>query len=563
MEIFIPIDKNTANLLSKNGSKEGIVSSGNFGNGVYGYGDLEMARNSIPSELKKDTYILVSNVLDNSEVKKTNNTIYISNVNDVQPQKFYRAETEDEYWKRKFMSNKNIDEGLIRLNVGLSKNRLKIKKRTNKDLIYERILKSNDSFIINLNEQSNKEFYLKKLNESSNSNDFNIISELSIQHNMLIGNLKRDVKFIKESIILVKSNDINKFNKFIYETYINEDIDIDNIDSALNRLSNVCVLSFQRGNDKIGKDVGKFSLPAGWTCPFARDCLKKVSRDVNPETGKPDYKRGDKTKYDCYAASQELQYPNVRLSRWQNFDLLNAAKTKEDKVDLILRSLDHFLKNEGHGLKDIRVHESGDFFNPEYMEAWFEVAKQRPDLKFYAYTKSNPYLEKNLDKYKSLDNFSITLSKGGRADDKLEDLDVKQAHIYSTPEEIYNDGKILDLDDNLAKEKGGRDKDFALLIHGIQKGGSENAKNKLRNETFMNYWKNRKELNKMFKAPEDYHMTINDANNIKKKINGLLNSDSIKKSTYDDINKMINYVIKYHKYNFDDKLINILQDKYK
>jgi hypothetical protein len=36
----------------------------------------------------------------------------------------------------------------------------------------------------------------------------------------------------------------------------------------------------------------------------------------------------------------------------------------------------------------VRIHVSGDFYSEAYFLAWIDVAKQRPDVKFYAYTKS-------------------------------------------------------------------------------------------------------------------------------------------------------------------------------
>lgn len=566
-KIYAIIDRETAINLTKYNKIEGLINSGQFGDGIYGFSDLESAKKDIICDSNKIFFVLELDILNNNNILKNENILFVQDINNVTPNKIYKSNCEENSWNKEIDSRiSQINKDVNQFNESIFRRKFKLikeNKKSSKNLLLEKMIISDPSFKVNLNENSNKEFYLRLLNEQKMSSDFNIVSELSMKHEMLSGNMNRDIKFIKECVVLTKSNSVEKFNKFIFETIINEDVDDINIDDALENLSNVCILSFQIGNDKLGKDVGMFSLPAGWTCPFAQDCLKKVSRDVNPDTNKLDYERGKDTKHDCYAASEELRHPHVRMNRWQNFDLLNAAKSKEDKVDLILRSLDHFLKNRGRGLKHIRVHESGDFFNVNYMDAWFEVAKQRPDINFYAYTKSTPYLKKLIDKYNRLDNFSITLSSGGRADDELENLDVKQSKVYSSPEEIYKDGKILDLDDNLAKEKGGRDKDFALLLHGQQKGGTDNAKLKIRNETFQNYWKNRKYLNKIFKLPEDYHMSVNDANKIINKIEDLLNKGAIKEKVYKDLKKMLNYVIKYHKYNFDEKLVNILQDKYK
>jgi hypothetical protein len=45
------------------------------------------------------------------------------------------------------------------------------------------------------------------------------------------------------------------------------------------------------------------------------------------------------------------------------------------------------------GVKLVRVHESGDFYDREYAEKWSAIARALPDVIFFAYTKSpnRPY----------------------------------------------------------------------------------------------------------------------------------------------------------------------------
>ena len=80
-----------------------------------------------------------------------------------------------------------------------------------------------------------------------------------------------------------------------------------------------CVLSISKGNAKLNHPI--FSLPAGYTCPFANICKSFASKDGTnfASSGKKIKDSGD---IRCYAASTEVAYPNVRSSRWKNFDLL-------------------------------------------------------------------------------------------------------------------------------------------------------------------------------------------------------------------------------------------------
>jgi hypothetical protein len=187
-----------------------------------------------------------------------------------------------------------------------------------------------------------------------------------------------------------------------------------------------------------------------------------------------------------------------------------------------------------------------------------------PDIKFYAYTKSLPYVRSVEKEIKDIPNLSITLSQGGRNDADIDSLDIKSSKVFNTPEEILKAGLILDLDDNLAKEKGGADKSFALLVHGTQVAG-EMAQNKIRNETFMAYWKYRKQINRNLGLPENSIMSLDDAKQALAYIDeALANSD--KKTNITNLKflkKLLNYVVKYNKYNFDNNLIKILPLKYR
>src|SRR5262245_37884234 len=65
-------------------------------------------------------------------------------------------------------------------------------------------------------------------------------------------------------------------------------------------------LRFGQGNAKLSQGITTFSLPAGWTCPAAKECLSKADR----KTGH--IKDGKHVKFRCYAASMECRRPSVR-----------------------------------------------------------------------------------------------------------------------------------------------------------------------------------------------------------------------------------------------------------
>lgn len=379
--------------------------------------------------------------------------------------------------------------------------------------------------------------------------------------------LKDNKKFLSESIDLFKNNTPKNFIKHLFESA-----------EMFDALLDICVLTFSSENTKLGGNIATFSLPAGWSCPFADVCLKKVHRDrvIDPEkkdsfhiskrTGKKiPYKgdvkveKGKDAEFDCYAANQEMQYDAVRANRWHNYDLLKEAGDYKAQAELIIRSLKHFFDNDG--VKDgVRIHESGDFYNGEYLRAWIETARAMPDIKFYAYTKSIPFVKKFQEEIKGTPNLSITLSKGGKRDRDLETTDFKESHVFNSPEEVLKAGLLIDLDDELAKGTGGKDKNFALLVHGTQAKG-EMSQTKRRNETFMAFWKYRDFLNRNLKLDPSYILSKDEANDVLGRIDKL--DPSKHTSNLKFIKKLLNYVVKYHDYGFSNDLVNILQPKYR
>jgi hypothetical protein len=226
----------------------------------------------------------------------------------------------------------------------------------------------------------------------------------------------------------------------------------------------VQTLKFSKGNAKLGKNIFTFSLPSGFSCPHALDCLSKANR----ETGK--ITDGKVTQFRCFSASQEALYPTVRAQRWHNFDALKGFTNSSDMAGLILLSLPPKATM-------IRIHVGGDFFSQTYFDAWLKVADRNPHVTFYAYTKSLPYWVARLGSIPS--NLILTASRGGRKDELIDLHKLREARVVFSVEEAESLGLPLDHDDSHAYNHGGS---FALLIHGTQPKGSKaaSAKNALK-----------------------------------------------------------------------------------
>lgn len=214
------------------------------------------------------------------------------------------------------------------------------------------------------------------------------------------------------------------------------------------------LLKFQQGNAKLGKNIYTFSLPAGHSCPFANDCLSKADKLTGKLTDGPN------TQFRCFAASAEAVYPNVRIARWHNFDLLKKLNSNEG-TDLILASLPK-------KANIVRIHVSGDFFNESYFLAWMQVAKLRPNVLFYAYTKSLIYWVNYIKDIPS--NLVLNASEGGKLDAQILEHGLKFAKVVYSPEQAQELGLLIDHTDEAAYKTK---ESFALLIHGQQPKGSK------------------------------------------------------------------------------------------
>jgi hypothetical protein len=106
-----------------------------------------------------------------------------------------------------------------------------------------------------------------------------------------------------------------------------------------------------------------------------------------------------------------------------------------------------------------------------YFDAWLELAVRRPDVRFYAYTKSLPFWIKR--RAILPDNFLLTASRGGKADHLIDEHGLREARVVFTEQEADDLGLEIDHDDSHAALPG---PSFALLIHGVQPKGSETGK---------------------------------------------------------------------------------------
>ena len=222
------------------------------------------------------------------------------------------------------------------------------------------------------------------------------------------------------------------------------------------------MLTFSKGNAKLGTKTLIFNLPAGKTCPGAMFCKSFAVVDTN---GKRRIQDTEHTEFRCFAASSEVQYDGAFYNRANNLatvvDYLRVGV--DHAAEQISVALNHF---KTRNTKLVRIHESGDFFSLDYLQAWVKVAQMNPNLKVYCYSKSLEFfINQELP-----ENFYLTASYGGKFDYMIDQgLFTRYAKVFMTEADANHAGLEVDHDDSHCFG----DRPFALLVHGTQPKGSD------------------------------------------------------------------------------------------
>jgi hypothetical protein len=179
------------------------------------------------------------------------------------------------------------------------------------------------------------------------------------------------------------------------------------------------------GNSKLkkaqqlrGAMAATFSLPAQFTCPFAGECKKF-----------------------CYAKKGNYCFKTVKAKHEAN----RMASLEDNFTDLInieLLALRKQAAKKGLTLV-IRLHDTGDFYNVEYIKKWAQIIEQNPDVEFYAYTKAWVLVEKMI----KADNWTMIPSEGGLLDSQLGNR--PRAYVIKKGEEPKLNGTVVGNNDDL------------------------------------------------------------------------------------------------------------------
>lgn len=127
---------------------------------------------------------------------------------------------------------------------------------------------------------------------------------------------------------------------------------------------------------------------------------------------------------DCYASKgNELKFYKSNLDSIKTLTLmLNDFDAFKQKITQEINDVKP--KNKAKQLV-VRFHSAGDFFNIKYLNIACEIAKENPDVDFYAYTKQINFFHHKVSGESKLElpkNFDFIFSLGGKLDEFTQSL---------------------------------------------------------------------------------------------------------------------------------------------
>jgi hypothetical protein len=171
-------------------------------------------------------------------------------------------------------------------------------------------------------------------------------------------------------------------------------------------------------NGKRSAIANTFGLPSGkqYSCPYATSICERI----------------------CYAGKLEKMYPSVREVLLHNWNALKDASRIDMAVmlDTMVNAFKYECE-EKQVEKLFRIHWDGDFFSDDYIQAWYLVITQHPDVHFWVYTR-NPDAAEAL---RDIPNLSLYFSADAE-NKKLAPTGVKVAYLADT----FADAKQVMLD---------------------------------------------------------------------------------------------------------------------
>ena len=141
----------------------------------------------------------------------------------------------------------------------------------------------------------------------------------------------------------------------------------------------------------------------------------------------------------CYARSGTYQFSNVKAAH-----VANLERVLDDR-DRWQRDMIAELRHPRYRRRNVRIHDSGDFFDEDYFTRWLYIVAVTPRTFFYAYTKQVALIKR----HRLPDNLRVIFSLGGK-EDHLVDRDVdRHSDVFPNHEVLVAAGYTDQEDDDL------------------------------------------------------------------------------------------------------------------
>ena len=187
------------------------------------------------------------------------------------------------------------------------------------------------------------------------------------------------------------------------------------------------------GNKKLKLDgIASFNIPPVSTCPARGECEKFCYATQGQQWMSSGYKR---------------RVAGFKATLEESFVVLMTAELISEKV------------------RTLRIHDSGDFYSPQYLLKWAQIARNLPHVRFYAYTKQVMLVKRLAGELPA--NFKVIQSIGGKFDEQI-NRSLPHARIFSTLDELLNAGYTDTSESDLPAATEGIDL-IGLIIHGNKK----------------------------------------------------------------------------------------------
>jgi len=154
----------------------------------------------------------------------------------------------------------------------------------------------------------------------------------------------------------------------------------------------------------------------------------------------------------CYAKKGgyvQWKASSMSQTRQLNF-LLNDPQGYKSKLESELRSAEAKYGKKGTKLV-VRWHDAGDFFSPEYLDLAYSVARDFPNIDFYAYTKMAGVATGDKPS-----NFKMNFSMGATPDQEKQIDFQKTKHSTVVPKTMFDDLITRDGDGKVVRNDKGQ-----------------------------------------------------------------------------------------------------------